>query len=103
MFLIRDVPVVGDPDALAQVSAFVPLSDGRCQLVVVGKPGTTGVRYAADGTGFATLPVRDGVASRVVDRCDGLGQARISVSRGGTETYRGPVDSTRPGGEVKRG
>ncbi|HZB48533.1 MAG TPA: hypothetical protein VE547_05520 [Mycobacteriales bacterium] len=102
VFLVRDLPVIGLPKAVAQVSAYLPLSDGRCQLVVVGKNGTTSIRYAEDGARYVDLPVRDGVATRVVDRCDGHGAARISVTRAGQETYAGMVDSTRPGGGVRR-
>jgi hypothetical protein len=59
-FLARDLANPTDPRSVQQVSAFLPLSDGRCGLVVVGKPGTTGVRYAEDGSSFTDLPVTDG-------------------------------------------
>ena len=42
--LVRDLANPDDPPTMRQVSAFLPLSDGRCELVVVGKPDTTGVR-----------------------------------------------------------
>ena len=102
-FLVRDLPNPADPKAVMQVSAYLPLSDGRCELVVVGKPGTTAVRYAEDGRTFTDLAVRDGVGSRVLASCDGHAQARISVRRGSKEAYAGPVDSTQPGAGVKRG
>ena len=102
-FLVRDLANPPYPDRVAQVSAYLPLSDGRCQLVVVGKPGTTAVRYAEDGRAFTDLPVRDGVGTLVLPSCDGHERARLSVRRGGSETYAGPVDSTRPGAGVKRG
>ena len=102
-FLVRDLANPSDPRTVRQVSAFLPLSDGRCELVVVGKPGTTGVRYAADGSSFADLPVTDGVGTLVLPSCDGHAHARIAVRVGGAETYRGPVDSTLPGGGVKHG
>jgi hypothetical protein len=101
-FLVRDLPNSADPDEIMQVSAYLPLSDGRCELVVVGKPGTTGVRYAEDGRTYTELPVRDGVATRVLASCAGHQAARISVHRGSTGSYTGPVDSTRPGAGVKR-
>jgi hypothetical protein len=102
-FLVRDLANPADPTSVRQASAFLPLSDGRCELVVVGKPGTTGVRYAEDGSSFTDLPVTDGVGTLVLPSCDGHDQARIAVRAGGTETYRGPVDSTLPGGGVKHG
>lgn len=102
-FLVRDLPNPAKPKALMQVSAYLPLSDGRCELVVVGKPGTTGIRYAEDGHAFTDLAPRDGVGTRVLASCDDHDAARISVRRGRTEAYAGPVDSTLPGAGVKRG
>jgi len=102
-FLVRDLPNPADPKALMQVSAYLPLSDGRCELVVVGKPGTSAARYAEDGRTYTDLPVRDGVATWLLASCAGHEAARISVRRGGKEAYAGPVDSTRPGAGVKRG
>jgi hypothetical protein len=97
-FLVRDLPNPAEPKTVAQVSAFLPLSDGRCELVVVGRPGTTAVSF-----GSTDLTVTDGVGTLVLPSCSGHDQDRITVRSGGTTTYQGPVDSTRPGGGVKRG
>lgn len=103
-FLVRDLPSPVNREqhhsntVVRQVSALLPLSDGRCELVVVGEPGTTGVRYAG-----SAIPVQDGVGTLVLPSCDGHDGARITVTKGGTMTYAGPIDSTKPGGGVKRG
>jgi hypothetical protein len=36
-------------------------SDWSQWLIVVGKPGTTSIKYAANGTTFTAEPVRDGI------------------------------------------
>jgi hypothetical protein len=55
-FLVRDLPNPANPKALMQVSAYLPLSDGRCELVVVGKPGTTGSGTPRTGVPSPTSP-----------------------------------------------
>jgi hypothetical protein len=102
-FLVRDLPNPADATAVRQVSAYLPLSDGRCELVVVGEPATTAVWYAENGSSYSRLPVAGGVGTLVLPSCAGHGQARIAVRAGRFETYRGPVDSTLPGGGVKQG
>ena len=96
--LVRDLTNPANVTTVRQVSALLPLSDGRCELVVVGEPGTTGVRYAG-----SAIAVKDGVGTLVLPSCDGHDADRITVTEGGTTTYAGPIDSTKPGGGVKRG
>jgi hypothetical protein len=92
-FLVRDRQNPADPGSVEQVSAFLPLGDGRCELVVVGRPGTTTVHYAERGAGFAPLRTVEGVGRLLLASCEGHDAARIRVLRGARLAYEGPVDA----------
>jgi Sigma-70 region 2 len=91
-FLVRDRRNPSEPGKVEQISAFLPLRDGRCELVVVGRPGTTAVQYAEGGTGFAPLSTTDGVGRLPLATCEGHGAGRIRVLRGTEVAFEGPVD-----------
>jgi hypothetical protein len=93
-FLVRDRQNPADPGMVEQISAFLPLGDGRCELVVVGRPGTTAVHYAESKGGFAPLRTTEGVGRLVLPTCAGHDAARIRVLRGAKVAYEGPVDAT---------
>lgn len=98
-FLVRDVDNPPDPDTVHQISAYLPLSNGRCELVVVAAPGTTRITYRPTSTSSFTdlsQPQNDGVGRLVVPTCDGHQDAAIQVFAGANRTYEGPIDSTRP-------
>jgi hypothetical protein len=90
--LVRDRRNPSEPTNVEQISAFLPLRDGRCELVVVGRPGTTAVQYAEGRTGFASLSTTDGVGRLPLATCEGHGAGRIRVLRGTEVAYEGPVD-----------
>ena len=92
-FLVRDRQNPADPGSVEQISAFLPLGDGSCELVVVGRPGTTAVYYAERGAGFAPLRTVEGVGRLVLASCKGHDAARIRVPRGARLAYEGPVDA----------
>jgi hypothetical protein len=98
-FLVRDVDNPANPATVHQISAYLPLSNGHCELVVVAAPGTTRITYRPTPTSsFADLPQpqHDGVGRIVLATCDGHQDAAIQVYAGTHRTYEGPVDSTRP-------
>jgi hypothetical protein len=92
-FLVRDQQNPPDPDKVEQISAFLPLRDGRCELVVVGRPGTTAIQYGESKAGSAPLPTTEGVGRLVLPTCEGHDAARIRVLRGSRVAYEGPVDA----------